>query len=99
MHRLRVFGNRVLRSIHGTKRDKGAGKWRKLHNKKLCNLYSLPNIITVIESGRMRSVVHVTHMEKMRNAYKILFRNLTGKDHFENLSIDGSIISEWILEK
>jgi len=31
-HRLRVFENRVLRRIFGTKRDEVAGEWRKLHN-------------------------------------------------------------------
>ena len=38
-HRLRVFGNRVLRSIFGRKRDKVTGKWRKLHNEDLYDLY------------------------------------------------------------
>jgi hypothetical protein len=31
-HRLRVFGNRVLRRIFGPKRDEVKGEWRKLHN-------------------------------------------------------------------
>jgi hypothetical protein len=30
-HRLRVFENRVLRRIFGTKRDEVVGEWRKLH--------------------------------------------------------------------
>jgi hypothetical protein len=30
--RLRVFENRVLRRILGTKRNEVAGEWRKLHN-------------------------------------------------------------------
>jgi hypothetical protein len=45
IHRLRVFENRVLRRIFGPKRDKVMGGWRKLHNEKLCELYSLPSII------------------------------------------------------
>jgi hypothetical protein len=44
-HRLRVFDNRVLRSIFEPKRDEATGKWRKLHNEELRNLYSLPSII------------------------------------------------------
>ena len=36
--RLRVFENRLLRRIFGPKRDKVAGKWRKLHNKELNDL-------------------------------------------------------------
>jgi len=33
--RLRVFENRVLRSIFGPKRDKVRREWRKLHNEEL----------------------------------------------------------------
>jgi hypothetical protein len=42
-HRLRVFENRVLRSIFGPKRDEVTG-----------DLYSLPSIIRIIKSRRMR---------------------------------------------
>jgi hypothetical protein len=44
-HRLRVFENRVLRRIFGSKRDEVTGEWRKLHNEELHNLYSFPDII------------------------------------------------------
>jgi hypothetical protein len=30
-HKLRVFENRVLRTIFGPKRDGVMGRWRKLH--------------------------------------------------------------------
>jgi hypothetical protein len=60
-HRLRVFENRVLRRIFGPKRDEVTGDWRKLHNEKLHNLYSSPNIIR-IKSGRMRWAGHVARM-------------------------------------
>jgi hypothetical protein len=46
-HRLRVFENRVLRRIHGPKRDEVAGGWRKLHNEELHNLYSSPSVIRI----------------------------------------------------
>jgi len=52
--RLRVFENRVLRRIFGPKRDKVTGEWRKLHKEKLIDLYSLPNIVRVVKSRRMR---------------------------------------------
>jgi hypothetical protein len=45
-HRLRVFGNRVLRRIFGSKRDEVTRDWRKLHNEELHNLYPSPSIIT-----------------------------------------------------
>jgi hypothetical protein len=52
--RLRVFENRVLRRIFGTKRDEVTGQWRRLHNKDVYALYSSPNIIQVkkTEIGR-----------------------------------------------
>jgi hypothetical protein len=47
-HRLKVFGNRVLRKIFGPKREED-GSWRKLHNDELHSLYSSPNIVRVIK--------------------------------------------------
>jgi len=56
--RIRVFENRVLR-VFGPKRDKVTGKWRKLHNEELSDLYSLPNTVRVVKSRRMRWAGHV----------------------------------------
>jgi hypothetical protein len=50
---LRVFENRVLRSIFGPKRDEVIGEWRKLHYEELSDLYP-SNIIRVIKSRRIR---------------------------------------------
>jgi hypothetical protein len=61
-HRLRVFDNRVLRRIFGPKRDEVTGVWRKLHNEELHNLYSLPSIIRMIKSRRMRWAGNVARM-------------------------------------
>jgi hypothetical protein len=47
--RLRVFRNRVLRRIFGPKMEEVTGGWNKLHNEKLHNLYSSPNIDKVIK--------------------------------------------------
>jgi hypothetical protein len=44
-HRLRAFENRVLRGVFGAKMDEVTGKWRKIHNGELNDLYTLPNII------------------------------------------------------
>jgi len=51
--RLRVFENWVLRRVFGPKRDEVTGEWKKLHNEKLSDRYSLPNIVRVVKS-RMR---------------------------------------------
>jgi hypothetical protein len=37
---LRVFENWVLRGIFGHKRCKTTGKWRKIHDEELNDLYS-----------------------------------------------------------
>jgi hypothetical protein len=67
-----VFENRVLRRIFGPKRDHVTGYSRKLHNEELHNLYSLPNIIGMIKSRRMRWAVNVARMVEKRNAYRLL---------------------------
>jgi hypothetical protein len=42
------------------------GSWRKLHNDELHNLYSLPNIVRVIKSRRLRWAGHVARMGEGR---------------------------------
>jgi hypothetical protein len=70
--RLRVFENRVLRRIFGPKRDEVTGEWKKLHNEELNDLYSLPNIVRVVKSRRMRWAGHVARMEDGRGVYRVL---------------------------
>jgi hypothetical protein len=70
--RLKVFENRVLRRMFGPKRDEVTGEWRKLHNEELNNLYSLPNIVQVVKSRRMRWAGHVAHMGEGRGVLRVL---------------------------
>jgi len=70
-HRLRVSENWFLRRIFGLKRDEEKGEWKKLNNEKLNDLYSSPNIIRVVKSGRMRWAGHVAPMEESENAYRV----------------------------
>ena len=63
-HRPRVFEDRVLRRMFGSKRDEVTGYWKKLHNEELNDLYCSLNIIRVIKSRRMRWAEHVTRMER-----------------------------------
>ena len=64
--RLRVFDNRVLSRIFGTKRDEVTGERRRLHNKELYALYYSPNIIQVINSRRLRWAGHVARIGEKR---------------------------------
>jgi hypothetical protein len=70
--RLRVFENRVLRKIFGPKRDEVTGEWRKLHNEELNDQYSLPSIVRVVKSRRMRWAGHVTRMREDRGVHRVL---------------------------
>jgi hypothetical protein len=47
-HKLRVFEKRVPRRISGPKRYEVTGRWRKLNNEELHDLYSSPSIIRII---------------------------------------------------
>jgi hypothetical protein len=58
-HKLRVFENRVLRSISGPKTDEVTVGWRKLHNEEFCDLYSSPSVIRMIKSRRLKRAGHV----------------------------------------
>jgi hypothetical protein len=72
---------RVLRRIFGPKKDRVTRGWRKLHDEELHNLYSLPSIIRIIKSRRMRWAGHVARMGEKRNEYKLLVGKPEGKDH------------------
>jgi hypothetical protein len=71
-HRLRVFGNGVLRKTFGLKRDEVTGEWRKIRIQELYNLYCSPNTIRVIKSRRMRWAWHAARMEDRRGTYSVL---------------------------
>jgi hypothetical protein len=60
LRRLRVVEN--MMRIFGPKRDEVTGEWRKLHNEKLNDLYSSPNIVRLIKSRRTRYARHVARM-------------------------------------
>ena len=75
-----MFENRVLERVFGPKRDEVTGEWRKLHNEELSDLYSLPNIVRVVKSRRMRWMGHVARMGKGRGVHRVLMGKICGKE-------------------
>jgi len=67
-----VFENRVLRRVFGPKRDEVTREWRKLHNEELSDLYSLPNIVWVVKSRRMRWAGHVARIGEGGGVHRLL---------------------------
>ena len=96
-----MFENRVLRRAFGPKRDEVTGEWRKLHNEELRDLYSLPNIVRVVQSRRMRWAGHVARMGEGRGVQGVLVGRPEGKErgHCGDPDVDGRIILRWIFRK
>jgi hypothetical protein len=69
----------VLRRVFGPKRDEVTGEWRKLHNEELSDLYSLPNIVRVVKSRRMRWMGHVARMGEGRGVHRVLVGKPEGR--------------------
>ena len=74
-----MFENRVLRRVLGPKGDEVTREWRKLHNEEPNDPYSLPNIVWVIKSRRMRWAGHVARMGEDRGVYRVLVGKPEGK--------------------
>jgi len=60
-------------------RDEVTGEWRKLHKEELRDVYSLPNIVRMVKSRRMRWAGHVARMGEGRGVYRFLVGKPEGK--------------------
>ena len=93
----------MLKRIFGPRKDEVTGEWRTLYNKELTDLYSSPNIIRVIKSGRMRQARQVARMGEMRRAYRVLVgkperKRSLGRPRFrweDNIKIDLHGVGWW----
>ena len=74
-----MFENRVLRRVFGSRRDEVTGEWRKLHKEELRDLHSLPNIVRVVKSRRMRWAGHVARMGEGGGVHMVLEGKPEGK--------------------
>jgi hypothetical protein len=84
---LRAFENGLLRKIFGPKIEEVAGGWSFI------TFYSSPNVIRVINSRKMGRMTEIARMGEVGVG------ELEGRDHLEDLGIDGKIILEWMLWK
>jgi hypothetical protein len=69
----------LQRNTKNDKRDEVTGEWRRLHKEELNSLYSLPNIVRVIKSRRLRWAGHVARMGERRGVYGVLVGKPEGK--------------------
>jgi hypothetical protein len=96
--RLRVFENRVLWKIFGSRRRNGVTEdWKILQNEELYGLYSSPNVVRVIKSEEwdMQGMWHVWKTARVNTGF--WWGRLREKGHLEDLGVVGRIILKWIL--
>jgi hypothetical protein len=93
----RVFENRMLRRMFGSKRDEVTGEWRKLRKEKLNDLYFSTNFIRPIYLRRMRCVGNVARMGEACTGF--WWGNVRERDHLGDQGVDGRIIYRWIFRK
>jgi len=70
--------------------------WEQLHNEELNDLYSLPNIVWVVKSRRMRWAGHVARMDVCIGCWWEILRE---RGHWGDQDVDGRVILRWIFRK
>ena len=63
------------------------------------NIKSLPNIVRVLKSRRMRWAGHVARLGEGRGVHRVLVGKPEGKNHWGDPDIDGRKILIWIFRK
>jgi hypothetical protein len=70
-----------------------------MHNEKLYNLCSCPDIVRMSRSRKMRQLGHLECMGEKRNAYKVLIRKPERRYRVEYLGIDRRVMLKCIIKK
>jgi hypothetical protein len=65
------------------------GKWRKLHNNEIHDLYSSLSIIRIIKSKRMRWEGHVARLGRRRTLIDYWWESEKEIDHWEDQNFGG----------
>jgi len=71
----------------------------KITYEELGDLYSLPNVVRVVKSRRIRWAGHVARMGEERGVPGFWWGNLRERDHWGDPDEDGRIILRWIFRK
>jgi hypothetical protein len=71
------------------------GGWRKLNEEELRDLYTLPSVIRIIKSRRMRWAGHIAQIGEKRKAYRLLLEKPKGKSPLEDQDIGRWILERW----
>jgi hypothetical protein len=74
------------------------GECIKLHNEDLNDLYSLPNIVRVVKSRRMRWAGHVVRMGRKEGCTGCWWGNLRERGHWGDPDV-GRRILRWMFRK
>ena len=75
------------------------GKWRRLHNEELNDLYSSPNIVQVIKSRRIGWVGMWRVWVRRGGRIGSWWGNRRERGHWGDLGVDGLIILGWIFRR
>jgi hypothetical protein len=76
-----MIENMIFRRRCRPKKNEVRGRWGKLHNEELRDVHSLPGIIRIIKSRKMRWAGHVARMGEKRNVYRLLVGKPRERDH------------------
>jgi hypothetical protein len=82
-----------MKKIFETKRKEAKREWRKLHTKKLHDLYSSP-ILLANSKWDGQDLWHVSSTGYMQK--EIWWGNLKGTDNLKDLGINGRIIKSYL---
>jgi hypothetical protein len=93
---MRMFENRVLRRIFGSRRNGRQENRENYIMRSLMIFYSSLNIFRVMETKRMRWVGHVARMGRGEACTGFCWGNMKERAHLGDPGVDRRIIVRWI---
>jgi hypothetical protein len=95
-----VFENRASRIVFRPKMGEVTGESRRVYNEELNDLYSLPNIVRVVKSRKMRWAGHEARMGARREVCSRSWcGNLRERGHWGDPEVHERITLSWIFRK